>query len=483
MKRIFLNNLSIKHSVFYLLILIISLSTVLQTSIWFVSEKRELKKHIDDLIENELNQQQSYLRLKVQNTIDYIEFKKKYSHDIPEEELKNEILEWIAQNRLIYDGYIFINTIEGQALVFDGEKVEGYKDVTNMTDPNGLRLFDIEKEGYYSSDGKFMEYLFKPMDSDTPEEKISFIKGFREWGWIVGAGIYKQGPTQLIEEEREKYYRSFNTKIWTITLTMLLLLATGYFIVRWIDSLLSKEVTVLQDWLRNINTSGEFIDLKQFRYRELRQIASSYNQMLEDKTRLENDLKKAGQNLKLVFEVARDVAFIVAEPHGKKIIVKEFSPGAENIFGYSKNEIINRNAAIFFTPESLSNAVDIVRKLNAASEGISGETICIKKDKSQFNAFFNIHFFHKFDGSPGFMAVVINITESKRTAEELEKLKINLELKVEERTKEIIAKSELLAEKNKELEYYNKLFIGREFRINELKQKIKELESKLNENR
>jgi PAS domain S-box-containing protein len=451
------------------------------TVVWFLTEKGELEEHIASLTQDELNQQQNYLRLKVQNTLDYIDFKIKYSGYIPEEELKNEILEWIAQNRLIYDGYIFVNTIEGQALIFDGKKVDGYKNISDMTDPNGLRLFDMEKKGYYTEEGKFMEYLFKPMDSDSPEEKISFVRGFRKWGWIVGAGIYKRIPTQLIQNERLNHIKSFYRKLWAILVISLALMTIGYFIVRWIGNLLNNQVSLLQSWLRNVNTKDEYVELDRFRYEELRQIGSSVNQMLDEKIRLKTDLEKADQNLKLVFQVAEDVAFIVAEPSGKKIIIKEFSPGAEKIFGYTKDEIENQNASLLFTPESLHETIKIIRELNAGSGGISGETQCVKKSGNQFNIFFNIHHFKKYDGTPGFMAVVIDITESKRTAEELRKLKTNLELKVEERTKEIIAKSDQLAEKNKELEYYNKLFIGREFRINELKQKIKELESKLKE--
>jgi len=41
-----------------------------------------------------------------------------------------------------------------------------------------------------------------------------------------------------------------------------------------------------------------------------------------------------------------------------------------------------------------------------------------------------------------------------------------------ERTKDIEAK-------NKELERFNKLFVGREFRIKELREKVKELKRKL----
>ena len=64
-----------------------------------------------------------------------------------------------------------------------------------------------------------------------------------------------------------------------------------------------------------------------------------------------------------------------------------------------------------------------------------------------------------------------NITEKKKAEAELAKYSEHLEELVKERTKE-------LEEKNEKLAQFNKLFVDREFRIKELKDKIKELEGK-----
>ncbi len=64
------------------------------------------------------------------------------------------------------------------------------------------------------------------------------------------------------------------------------------------------------------------------------------------------------------------------------------------------------------------------------------------------------------------------ITQRKKAEEELEKHRNHLEELVKERTAE-------LENANKELKRFNKLFVGREFRIKELKDKVKELEKEL----
>ena len=85
--------------------------------------------------------------------------------------------------------------------------------------------------------------------------------------------------------------------------------------------------------------------------------------------------------------------------------------------------------------------------------------------------------FHISVYSPGknkFATVFSDITERKQAEEELIKHREHLEELVKERTAE-------LEEKNKELVQFNDLFVNREFRIKELKDKVKELEKRLNE--
>jgi len=70
------------------------------------------------------------------------------------------------------------------------------------------------------------------------------------------------------------------------------------------------------------------------------------------------------------------------------------------------------------------------------------------------------------------LQIVQDITKRKASELELEKYRKNLEVLVDERTK-------ALKDKNEELEQLNKLFSGREFRIKELRDKVKELENEI----
>lgn len=100
------------------------------------------------------------------------------------------------------------------------------------------------------------------------------------------------------------------------------------------------------------------------------------------------------------------------------------------------------------------------------------DVIWPKEDNIDY--WYNISAFPEFDREGRVVSVMTvsrDITERKRVEEEIRTLNQELEQRVKDRTSE-------LAAKNEELEKMNSVFVGRELRMIELKQKIEELERK-----
>ncbi len=91
-----------------------------------------------------------------------------------------------------YDGkeYFWINDFHPKTLMHPIKpELEG-KDQTGNKDVNGKALY-VEVVNVVRAQGAgFVDYYWSKPGSDAPVPKLSYVKGFEPWGWIIGTGIY-----------------------------------------------------------------------------------------------------------------------------------------------------------------------------------------------------------------------------------------------------------------------------------------------------
>ena len=86
--------------------------------------------------------------------------------------------------------YLWINDLAPRMVMHPVKpELEG-KDLASMRDPTGFALFAAMVDTVKATGGGFVNYQWaKPGHSD-PVPKVSYVKGFAPWGWIVGTGVY-----------------------------------------------------------------------------------------------------------------------------------------------------------------------------------------------------------------------------------------------------------------------------------------------------
>jgi len=98
----------------------------------------------------------------------------------------------VAIKRLRYgDGeYFWINDMQSRTLMHPIKPELDGKDMREVKDPNGKRLF-VEFVDVVRKDGAgFVDYLWPKPGASEPQPKVSYVKGYEPWKWVIGSGVY-----------------------------------------------------------------------------------------------------------------------------------------------------------------------------------------------------------------------------------------------------------------------------------------------------
>jgi len=86
--------------------------------------------------------------------------------------------------------YFWINDLHPRMIMHPFVASLDGKDLSDVKDPTGFRLFVKAAEVCRSRGQGLVEYMWPKPGATAPIPKISFVKLYRPWGWIVGSGIY-----------------------------------------------------------------------------------------------------------------------------------------------------------------------------------------------------------------------------------------------------------------------------------------------------
>jgi len=162
-----------------------------------------------------------------------------------------------------------------------------------------------------------------------------------------------------------------------------------------------------------------------------------------------------------------DAVFSVKMP--ERVI--EWANDSFRLIGYEPIECIGKDTAFLYPSkdEFLGFGNKLKDAMEEGKDVLWVDQLLKRKSGETFPAEITVTFYRENDKVVSVTSIVRDITERKKAEKELKRHQNHLEEMVKERTAE-------LEEANKELKRYNKLFVGREFRIKELKDKVKELE-------
>lgn len=104
------------------------------------------------------------------------------------------------------ENYIWIQDSKNKMLMHPIKEELNGKDMTDFKDPNGEYLFRNISNLAKSKGEGFISYVWPKVGESHPVAKVSFIRHFKEWDWIIGSGVYVDDVHTAVAYEKKVLY-------------------------------------------------------------------------------------------------------------------------------------------------------------------------------------------------------------------------------------------------------------------------------------
>src|SRR6056297_1671276 len=263
-----------------------------------------------------------------------------------EKEVQKEVLERLSKIRFSQEGYIFVNTYNGDALIKDGKIITQKINLWDYKDPNGVKVIQEERKAVKNPEGGYIYYSWKKLNSDEIVPKMSYVKGIPEWQWMVGAGIYFEDVNPALLQQKAQLRQTIQKNILTIIIVFGAVLTFLFVFTYFLSKKAKANVNSFLDFFKNASQNLEKIDESKLDFYEFKMIARSANKMIHE-IKISQDKKKEDEAIfERLFESSPEAIALIGN-NGKVIKVNQ---GFTNLFGFTKDELINKNLDDFIVP-------------------------------------------------------------------------------------------------------------------------------------
>jgi len=223
-----------------------------------------------------------------------------YVDDV-EEQIKKDLLSTISRIRFGKEGYIFINRLNGDALVSNGKLFSGTKKLWEVFNKNPEKMKDIFDKEYNAAlkpEGDYIYYSHIKLTTPNIESpKASFIYGIPDLQWLVGAGVYLDDVETDIALMHTKLNDQIKAKMLYFILIVMGIIALFFLFFNWLNRGLKNDFKHFVSFFNRAAHSDVKIDREAIKFVELDQVAEYANKMLTDRKQAEDSLRESEERL------------------------------------------------------------------------------------------------------------------------------------------------------------------------------------------
>jgi len=287
---------------------------------------------------------------------------------------------------LRYDGgnYFWVNDMQARMVMHPIKpKLDG-KALDDFQDPGGTYLFREMVDVVKRDGAGVVAYQWSKPGQEEPVPKISYVKGFAPWGWIVGSGIY-------IDDVNQSFWQTA-TRVGLVTLLLVAIVVAAVFLI---GRSIAKPIVTASEAMREVASgNGDLTrELPSKGQDEVTALTSHFNQFVA-KTR--HIVANFGESTSQLATAAEELSAVTrensesataqrAETDQVATAINELSASAEDVArnaSEAADAAKRTDAAAVGGREMMGRAVASMQELAGEIDG-AGEVIDTLKSESE----------------------------------------------------------------------------------------------------
>jgi methyl-accepting chemotaxis protein len=304
--------------------------------------------------------------------------------DLTEDQKKQSVLNLVKDMRYDKKGYFWINDMHPKMVMHPIKPDLNGKDLSDFKDPNGKHLFNEFVKVCREKGEGFVDYMWPKPGHDKPVPKLSYVKLFEPWNWIVGTGIYlddiKVMEIQKAKEIKSAIARQRNELIGVIVILLLI----GAGVITYISRKITIPIKHAGEMLKDI-AQGEGDLTKRLKVEtkdEVGEMAEWFNKFIEA---IQKIIKNVAQNANQVKEASGELSEISKQmtsgaeqtsekANGVAAAGEEMSSNITSVAAATEEAATNLNMVAAAAEQMIATINEIAQNSEKASN-ITGEAV------------------------------------------------------------------------------------------------------------
>ncbi len=219
-----------------------------------------------------------------------------------EKDLQDQVKLNIKNIRFGEHGYVFVDSYSGHAVVIDSPVFKEGDYVGDLVDPNGVKVLKEQLKLAKQEGGGFVEYMWVKPGSNINSPKISYVYGYEDWKWVIGAGTYIDEIENVILEQRNQLYRNLRNRLLVSLIVMTIIVIIIWGLTKRISGKIKQNFETFISKLQAAVETGEELNSKDFSLQDISITIGSINAILAKKLKIEKSLEESEARFRTIVE-------------------------------------------------------------------------------------------------------------------------------------------------------------------------------------